>query len=242
MFDCVVPTRLARNGSALTPDGRLSLRNAAAKRRSARSTPSARARHASVSPLVPPPPLPIRRDPGAPPGEPPQHHPPRAADGGGPDGHPQGPFAAFRAERDGRLSVPGRLEPGVQDHAFSPGCRPPRGGRRLLHRRLQPHLPVSRRPPAPREDADLDAQLPGTRPLHPQGPRPPGRHRADHRDLPRAQQPHADCRNGPPNGATLQQPSRRPSRSSTCASTHSASPRHRSRRRATTRSSCSCRV
>jgi len=31
MFDCVVPTRLARNGTALTPDGRLSLRNAAAK-------------------------------------------------------------------------------------------------------------------------------------------------------------------------------------------------------------------
>jgi queuine tRNA-ribosyltransferase len=31
MFDCVLPTRLARNGSALTPDGRLSLRNAAAR-------------------------------------------------------------------------------------------------------------------------------------------------------------------------------------------------------------------
>jgi queuine tRNA-ribosyltransferase len=31
MFDCVVPTRLARNGTALTPDGRLSLRNAEAK-------------------------------------------------------------------------------------------------------------------------------------------------------------------------------------------------------------------
>ena len=31
MFDCVVPTRLARNGTALTPDGRLSLRNAAAR-------------------------------------------------------------------------------------------------------------------------------------------------------------------------------------------------------------------
>ncbi len=31
MFDCVVPTRLARNGSAMTPDGRLSLRNAAAR-------------------------------------------------------------------------------------------------------------------------------------------------------------------------------------------------------------------
>ena len=31
MFDCVVPTRLPRNGTALTPDGRLSLRNAAAK-------------------------------------------------------------------------------------------------------------------------------------------------------------------------------------------------------------------
>ncbi|MHB8490121.1 MAG: tRNA guanosine(34) transglycosylase Tgt [Candidatus Dormibacteria bacterium] len=31
MFDCVAPTRLARNGSALTPDGRLSLRNAAAR-------------------------------------------------------------------------------------------------------------------------------------------------------------------------------------------------------------------
>ena len=29
MFDCVVPTRLARNGTALTPAGRLSLRNAA---------------------------------------------------------------------------------------------------------------------------------------------------------------------------------------------------------------------
>jgi queuine tRNA-ribosyltransferase len=28
MFDCVVPTRLARNGTALTPDGRVSLRNA----------------------------------------------------------------------------------------------------------------------------------------------------------------------------------------------------------------------
>ena len=31
MFDCVMPTRLARNGSALTPDGRLSLRNAAVR-------------------------------------------------------------------------------------------------------------------------------------------------------------------------------------------------------------------
>jgi len=31
MFDCVVPTRLARNGSALTPHGTLSLRNAAAR-------------------------------------------------------------------------------------------------------------------------------------------------------------------------------------------------------------------
>jgi queuine tRNA-ribosyltransferase len=31
MFDCVVPTRLARNGTALTPGGRLSLRNAAAR-------------------------------------------------------------------------------------------------------------------------------------------------------------------------------------------------------------------
>jgi queuine tRNA-ribosyltransferase len=31
MFDCVVPTRLARNGSALTPTGRLSLRNAVVK-------------------------------------------------------------------------------------------------------------------------------------------------------------------------------------------------------------------
>jgi queuine tRNA-ribosyltransferase len=31
MFDCVLPTRLARNGTALTPDGRLSLRNAAAR-------------------------------------------------------------------------------------------------------------------------------------------------------------------------------------------------------------------
>jgi queuine tRNA-ribosyltransferase len=31
MFDCVVPTRLARNGSALTPEGRLSLRNASAR-------------------------------------------------------------------------------------------------------------------------------------------------------------------------------------------------------------------
>jgi queuine tRNA-ribosyltransferase len=31
MFDCVLPTRLARNGTALTPDGRLSLRNADAR-------------------------------------------------------------------------------------------------------------------------------------------------------------------------------------------------------------------
>jgi queuine tRNA-ribosyltransferase len=31
MFDCVLPTRLARNGTALTPDGRLSLRNAGAR-------------------------------------------------------------------------------------------------------------------------------------------------------------------------------------------------------------------
>lgn len=31
MFDCVVPTRLARNGAALTPDGVVSLRNAASR-------------------------------------------------------------------------------------------------------------------------------------------------------------------------------------------------------------------
>jgi queuine tRNA-ribosyltransferase len=31
MFDCVVPTRLARNGTALTPHGHLSLRNAGAR-------------------------------------------------------------------------------------------------------------------------------------------------------------------------------------------------------------------
>jgi queuine tRNA-ribosyltransferase len=31
MFDCVVPTRLARNGSALTRDGVLSLRTAASR-------------------------------------------------------------------------------------------------------------------------------------------------------------------------------------------------------------------
>jgi queuine tRNA-ribosyltransferase len=31
MFDCVVPTRLARNGTALTPHGHLSLRNASAR-------------------------------------------------------------------------------------------------------------------------------------------------------------------------------------------------------------------
>jgi queuine tRNA-ribosyltransferase len=29
MFDCVLPTRLARHGAALTPDGRLNLKNAA---------------------------------------------------------------------------------------------------------------------------------------------------------------------------------------------------------------------
>ena len=28
MFDCVLPTRLARHGAALTPDGRLNLKNA----------------------------------------------------------------------------------------------------------------------------------------------------------------------------------------------------------------------
>src|ERR1700759_1346088 len=28
MFDCVMPTRLGRTGSALTPDGRINLRNA----------------------------------------------------------------------------------------------------------------------------------------------------------------------------------------------------------------------
>jgi queuine tRNA-ribosyltransferase len=28
MFDCVIPTRLARNGTALTPEGPLNLRNA----------------------------------------------------------------------------------------------------------------------------------------------------------------------------------------------------------------------
>ena len=32
MFDCVLPTRLARHGAALTPDGRLNLRNARFRR------------------------------------------------------------------------------------------------------------------------------------------------------------------------------------------------------------------
>ena len=32
MFDCVLPTRLARHGAALTPDGRLNLKNAGFRR------------------------------------------------------------------------------------------------------------------------------------------------------------------------------------------------------------------
>jgi queuine tRNA-ribosyltransferase len=32
MFDCVLPTRLARHGAALTPDGRINLKNAAYRR------------------------------------------------------------------------------------------------------------------------------------------------------------------------------------------------------------------
>jgi queuine tRNA-ribosyltransferase len=31
LFDCVLPTRLARNGAVFTPDGRLNLRNAACR-------------------------------------------------------------------------------------------------------------------------------------------------------------------------------------------------------------------
>ena len=47
MFDCVLPTRTARTGSALTWEGRLNLRNAASHAIRGRSTRTANALHAS---------------------------------------------------------------------------------------------------------------------------------------------------------------------------------------------------
>ena len=50
MFDCVLPTRTARTGSALTWEGRLNLRNARfARENRGRSTPTATARRARPS-------------------------------------------------------------------------------------------------------------------------------------------------------------------------------------------------
>ena len=50
MFDCVLPTRVARTGSALTWEGRLNLRNAAFARDRRPSTTAAPARRARASP------------------------------------------------------------------------------------------------------------------------------------------------------------------------------------------------
>ena len=49
MFDCVLPTRLARHGAALTQDGRINLKNARYRTDFGRSTPSAHAKRAQVT-------------------------------------------------------------------------------------------------------------------------------------------------------------------------------------------------
>ena len=186
MFDCVVPTRLARNGSALTPDG--GSRCAMRRRRttSARSIRSARAPHARGSPaLVPPPPLPVRRDPRPPPGQPPQHHPPRPADGGRPRRR-SASHAFRRVPRGARWPAqprrPGRLDAQVvQDHALPPGGRPPRGGGRRSSSTATAsstaifvvHQPLG-------QTLTSAPVVPGPAAVHPQGSRPAGWHRADH--------------------------------------------------------------
>ena len=49
MFDCVLPTRMGRTGTALTSDGRLNLKNARFARDPRRSTSAARAPRARAS-------------------------------------------------------------------------------------------------------------------------------------------------------------------------------------------------
>src|ERR1700689_2046430 len=124
---------------------------------------------------LPAPPLSILRDPCPPPREPPQHHPSLPVDGRCPDRNPRALVCGLPvgARWSAALRSPVDWTAGVQDHAFPPCCRPPRGGRRVLHRRLQPHLPVPGRPPAARDDADFHPGLPPPAVLHPQGPRPP---------------------------------------------------------------------
>ena len=55
MFDCVLPTRLGRTGSALTWEGRLNLKNARFARDERRSTKAAPAPRAALLARVPPP-------------------------------------------------------------------------------------------------------------------------------------------------------------------------------------------
>ncbi len=136
MFDCVMPTRLARNGSAMTPDGRLSLRNAEARDAFEPIDPDLPLRGMHwIHARLPAPPVPVGRDPCSPAGEPPQHHAPLAVDGGRALGDPQRHVCGIpvRARWSAPLRSPVDWTPGVQDHAFPPGRRPPRGGRRLLH-------------------------------------------------------------------------------------------------------------
>ena len=65
MFDCVIPTRNARNGQAFTTSGRLNIRNAAHAADPARfeEGASARVREIHRAYLTP---VPVRRDPRAP--------------------------------------------------------------------------------------------------------------------------------------------------------------------------------
>ena len=62
MFDCVMPTRNARNGQLFTSEGRINIKNAATRRTTVRSIRRAAATPAATIHGVSAAPLPGRRD------------------------------------------------------------------------------------------------------------------------------------------------------------------------------------
>ena len=245
MFDCVVPTRLARNGSALTPEGECPCATPppARIRPDRPRLPVRRMRRFLAR--VPAPPVPVGRDPCPPPGEPAQHHPSRPADGRGPRGDPRGtlrrvpsgprwpaPLGApvdwaqvFRITRF-RLAVVLLVVVGA---FFIDGYS-------LIYRYLVVHQPLGTTlTSAP---TFLGRQLYIHKGLDLQGGTELTIEICHGLNNPNAELPQRPTARRTP----WRRHSRRPSRSSTSASTRSASPRRASRRRVTTRSSCNCPV
>ena len=129
MFDCVLPTRTARNGLLFTSRGRLTVKNARFADDERPARPWLHLLHLpDLLPGVPSPPLPGRRDPGAAPQHAAQRAPLPPAHGGGPGGHRGGalrglPSGAARGVSPGAGRVGRTGGPQPRPAAFR-GCLP----------------------------------------------------------------------------------------------------------------------